>query len=214
MIVGVMGRKNAGKDTAATPLLRYAYTQVNFADPVREMLLAIDPLIVCELFSPAPVRLSLLVAKRGWLYAKNQSQEVRELLQRTGTEGGRMILGERVWVDEWERRVGRLAPNVRVIATDVRFPNEAATIRERGGIIVKIDNPRLADNDNHESEQVMATIHPDAVVVNDRDVCDLQAEFVHVVGELQRERGQRWMPGLSGAELQRLRGDLPAGRVA
>lgn len=214
MIVGVMGRKNAGKDTAAAPLLRYAYTQVNFADPVREMLLAIDPLIVCELFSPAPVRLSLLVAKRGWLYAKNQSPEVRGLLQRTGTEGGRHVLGENVWVDEWKRRVGRLTPNVRVIATDVRFPNEAATIRERGGIIVRIDNPRLADDDNHDSEQAMAAIHPDAVVVNDRDVCDLQAEFVHVVGELQRERGLRWMPGLSGAELLRLRGDLPAGRVA
>lgn len=211
MIVGVMGRKQAGKDTAAAPLLRCGYQQVNFADPVRDMALAIDPLVVWEAFSPAPVRLSLLVAKRGWHVAK-QAPEVRGLLQRVGTEGGRQILGERVWVDEWERRVTRLAPNARVIATDVRFPNEAAAIRERGGVIVKIDNPRLADDDNHASEQSMTSIHPDAVVVNDRDVVDLQAEFVHVVGELQRERGQRWMPGLSGAELLRLRGDLPAGR--
>lgn len=213
MIIGVMGRKQAGKDTAAAPLVRLTHSHINFADPVRDMALAIDPLVIWSLFSPGPVRLSLLVAKRGWPVAK-QSPEVRGLLQRIGTEGGRGILGEGVWVDLWKRRVAQLPDPERVIATDVRFPNEADAIRSLGGVIVRIDNPRLADDDQHASERAMAAITPDAAVVNDRDVCDLQAEFTHVVGELQRERGQRWMPGLSGAELLRLRGDLPAGRHA
>lgn len=211
MIIGVMGRKQAGKDTSAAPLVRLTYTQVNFADPVRHTALAIDPLVVWEVFLPEPVRLSLLVAKRSWHVAK-QCPEVRRLLQAIGTEAGRDIHGEHVWVDMWKRCVAQLPDPTHVIATDVRFPNEADAIRSLGGVIIRIDNPRLADDDDHASERAMEAIAPDAVVVNDRDVFDLQAEFVHVVGELQRERGQRWMPGLSGAELLRMRGDLPAGR--
>lgn len=213
LIIGVMGRKQAGKDSAAAPLVRLGYTHLNFADRVRDTALAIDPLVVWEAFSPEPVRLSLLVAKRGW-HAAKQAPEVRRLLQRIGTEGGRDIHGEHVWVDLWKLRVEALPRPARVISTDVRFPNEADAIRSLGGIIVRIDRPGLPDDDCHASERAMAAIAPDATLVNDRDAVDLQAEFVHVVGELQRERGQRWMPGLSGAELLRLRGDLPAGRVA
>ena len=207
MIVGVMGRKRAGKDCAAAPLLRCGYVQVNFADRVREMALAIDPLVRAQ---SSVVWLSDAVRIMGWTKAKEEP-DVRRLLQRIGTEGGRDILGADVWVGLWRKRVDDWLPGTRVVATDVRFSNEAAEIRSRGGIIVRIDNPRLPDDDAHASEQAMAAIEPDAVVVNDLDICDLQAEFVHVVGELQRQRGGRWLPGLSGAELLRMRGDLPAG---
>ena len=82
-LVGLTGYAGSGKDAAAAGLVAEGWTRQAFADPVRSMALAIDPLVEWDVFSHNPVRLSLLVAKRGWHVAK-QCPEVRRLLQACG----------------------------------------------------------------------------------------------------------------------------------
>ena len=65
-------------------------------------------------------------------------QSVGELLQCLGTDLGRAVLGEDVWLtalhNEWMSEGG--AP---LLVTDVRFPNELAYLRRLGGKIIYID---------------------------------------------------------------------------
>jgi hypothetical protein len=189
-IVGIMGRKRAGKDTAAGGLIAAGYQHVNFADSLWLVLAAIDPLVNLGPYTD-PLRLSALVDAHGWDAAK-EIEEVRRLLQRLGTEGGRAILGPNVWVNAWLTRVGNLGPGHSIVTTDVRFPNEAEAIRQLGGFIIRIMNSSLPDEDLHTSETAMDHIVADEAIWNDPEANtadDLRAALGAMVGRLQARRG-------------------------
>ena len=177
-LVGLTGYATAGKDAAAAGLVAAGWTRQAFADPVRSMALAIDPLVVWPLFSPVPVRLSLLVAKRGWPVAK-QAPEVRRLLQTIGTDGVRAHLGVDAWVRAFDLARDRLWP-ADIVAPDVRFANEATYIVRHGGLVIRIDRPGVGPVNGHASEAVDA-IPVDAIVVNDGTVEQLQWRVAELV---------------------------------
>lgn len=77
---------------------------------------------------------------------------VRELLQKLGTEGLRTGLHENVWLNAL---FADYTPDSKWIITDVRFPNEAESIKSRGGIIIRVDRPGLKALNNHPSEKSM-----------------------------------------------------------
>lgn len=129
--IALMGRAGAGKDTVAEYLVRrYGYTRLALADPVRELALAIDPIVVAAEegydWGDVPERLSDLVSALGWDTAKRRFPEVRRTLQRVG-----MALRERDQ-DHWVRilldEYHRLPAERPVVVTDVRFPNEVAAL--------------------------------------------------------------------------------------
>lgn len=175
-LVGLTGYATAGKDAAAAGLVAAGWTRQAFADPVRSMALAIDPWVTCPTFSYSPVRLSLLVDKRGWWYAK-QEPEVRRLLQAIGTDGVRAHLGADAWVRAFDLARDRRADTV---APDVRFPNEADHIRRHGGLVIRIDRPGVGPVNGHVSEDV-DTIAVDATVVNDGTIDQLQWRVAELV---------------------------------
>lgn len=175
-LVGLTGYATAGKDAAAAGLVAAGWTRQAFADPVRSMALAIDPLVEWDVFSHNPVRLSLLVAKRGWHVAK-QCPEVRRLLQAIGTDGVRAHLGADAWVRAFDLARDRRADTV---APDVRFPNEADHIRRHGGLVIRIDRPGVGPVNGHVSEDV-DTIAVDATVVNDGTIDQLQWRVAELV---------------------------------
>jgi hypothetical protein len=158
MLIGLTGKKRHGKDTAGRYLVEhYGFTQVGFADKVREMALAIDPLVASEL------RLSELVGAFDWEHAKSVP-EVRRLLQRIGTEGVRDTLGEDAWVRAAFKDLDR---NRDYVFTDVRFLNEAAAVKQAGGVVWRVSRPDLPDDgDTHASELELEQIQPDALVIN------------------------------------------------
>lgn len=122
VIVGITGRAQHGKDTAANVLIEeFGFTRYGLADPLKEIALAIDPIIDSEL------RLGKVVALGGWEAAKKYP-EVRRFLQALGTEGIREHLDEDAWVRHLERRLAEDRPK-RVVVPDVRFPNEARWVR-------------------------------------------------------------------------------------
>lgn len=128
-----MGYAQSGKDTVANILVEeYGYTRVAFADKIREFLYEIDPGIpLTNGAQVAVVGLQNLVDEVGWDDAK-QHPNVRALLQNTGV-GARNLFGEKFWIAQALTNV-HFTENV--VITDVRFINEAESIK-------KYDNAQL-----------------------------------------------------------------------
>lgn len=176
MLIGTTGKKQAGKDSFAARLVEaHGFTRVAFADPMREFALALDPLV------DGHYRLSEIVRSLGWDVAKESIPEVRRTLQRLGTEAGRNVLGDRVWIDA---ALGKIdAVDGPVVVTDVRFPNEAEAITSAGGILVRVVRPGHETTDAHPSETAMDG-HPVHVqVVNDGSLEQLWAAADRVAGD-------------------------------
>jgi hypothetical protein len=122
------------------------WQRVAFADALRGLAVDVDPLIDCRplvgqltesgnYIRPAE-RLSWLWEHLGYQGSK-EIPEVRVLLQRLG-DRARHHLGEDVWVDAALRCVG---PGRPVVITDCRYRNEADAVRERGGLVVRVERP-------------------------------------------------------------------------
>jgi hypothetical protein len=97
----------------------------------------------------------------------------RLLLQLLGTEAGRQIIHPNIWVNALFADYKKIAYNwdcdgnttvegyPNWIITDVRFPNEAKAIKDRGGILIRINRPQYLDNglvirkDEHLSETAL-----------------------------------------------------------
>lgn len=147
MIVGLTGYARAGKDTAAEVLIEAGWKRIAFADSLREMLHALNPLI-----GRGQLRVADIVEMNGWTEAKKWS-EIRQLLQRLGTEAGRNILGESIWIDTALAKVA--SPLTNYVITDVRYPNEANAIRAMGGWIGRITREGTAPVNAHPSETAL-----------------------------------------------------------
>lgn len=169
MIVGLCGLAGSGKDTAAAHLVaRCGFRRLAFADTLRTALYALDPYVATADGTHA---LTDLVDRKGWDEAK-KIPDVRRLLQRIGTEVGRDLLGADIWVDMTLSGVER---GERIVVTDVRFPNEAAAIKARGGIVVEIVRPEVTglagSNGDHASEAM--AFPRDTSIVNDGTAAEL-----------------------------------------
>jgi len=176
-LLGLYGYPGSGKDAAAKVLVREGWRRVAFADPMKEMLIAIDPWI--DVYREDMVyayRLSTLIEKHGSLESvKRGYREVRRLLRKLGTEAGRDILGQNIWVDAADDRIKEAwSEGVDVVVTDVRFPNEAKLIKTLGGYLAEVARPGHQDN-GHVSESHYASFPRDVLFYNGgtkREFCE------------------------------------------
>ena len=68
-------------------------------------------------------------------------------------------------------------PNSGFVITDVRFPNEAALVRQLGGQLWQIRRPGYeAGGTGHASDTDGSEFHPDRVLLNNGDLEDLKAD--------------------------------------
>ena len=126
MLIGMCGAAGSGKDTIADIL---GFDRVAFADPLYEMVSIVTGLPPEEMRDRETKESEI-----GWL-----GQSPRQLLQTLGTEWGRGMVSESIWVDTAMRRVARLlAAGRSVVVTDVRFDNEAAAIKAAGGVVWQV----------------------------------------------------------------------------
>lgn len=167
MIIGLSGYAQSGKDTAAELLcLNYGYTRRAFADPMREALLRLNPKI------DSITHVQHLVDDYGWDIAK-KNPEVRRLLQHMGTEVGRGMFGENFWL---VRTIAGLAPENKVVISDVRFPNEARAIKELGGVVWRILRKSVEPINPHPSEHAMKDYEFDHTILNNNSLDDFADE--------------------------------------
>lgn len=169
LLIGLSGHAQTGKDTVAGILTEHlGFERIAFADALREMLYALNPLVPSpSQKSPLPayeyVRCASIVDAVGWEDAK-KNPEIRQLLQRLGTEAGRMILGPGIWVETALRSV---EPGGKFVFSDVRFENEAAAIKKRGGEVWRIERLGTEPVNAHASETALDGFVFDRVIKND-----------------------------------------------
>jgi hypothetical protein len=150
-VIGLMGHATVGKDRIAQELVENdGFERHGFADALKQILYALNPRI--ELFNNDFVgywHVQSIVDQRGWDEAKKEP-EIRQLLQRLGTEGARDALGSDVWVKAlFSRPTG-----ARVVIPDVRYENEAQAIRARGGKVIRIHREGIGPVNSHVSDAI------------------------------------------------------------
>lgn len=184
MIIGFCGLAGSGKSTAARHLeAEQGFAILPFAGPLKAMTRAFG-LTAREMAG------DLKEAPCEALCGKTP----RQFMQLLGTEFGRQMIGEDVWVNAWRRAVddrwhevimatgcGDNGPFV--IADDVRFPNEAAEIRALGGRVIRIDRPGAgsASGAGHASEAL--AFEADATIVNAGDIAAFLRDVEALVGD-------------------------------
>lgn len=189
MILGLSGYARVGKDEAAKALVAHGWKRVAFADKLREFLYRMDPIVIPrnqEAFGPynGAESLRIIIDRVGWDGYKQTpyGPHIREYLQRLGTECGRELIDDSIWIDAALGRkrgsVHTLLAEQHIVVTDVRFPNEAEAIRERGGIIVRIERPCIGPANDHPSERALDDWEWDFLVHNDGTVEELHHKIV------------------------------------
>ncbi len=202
-IIGLMGKAGCGKGEAINWLRTYGFCEVNFADPLKRMLLYAFP--------------TLFTIEMLWGPSENRKKfiplfgcDVRTILQRLGTELIRQEFNENLWASygvdvalnilktnqHYSVHSG-LTPNTTgervtgVLIGDCRFHNEAREIRDAGGIILKITRPVSSELQSeqqvHQSETEMDSIKPDVEVVNDSTLSAYHLALSLVVTKLDPE---------------------------
>lgn len=164
-IVAFTGPAGSGKSTAADYLVGKGYTRVKFAAPLKAMCHAIG-LTVRHIEGDLKQEPCDLL----------QGKTPRHAMQTLGTEWGRDCLGPNFWIDLWAAEACR---HPRVVCDDCRFENEAASIRDLGGIVVRLEG-RGGIQGGHVSE---AGVKPDVVIANRYGFADLYERIDDVLEE-------------------------------
>jgi len=105
-----------------------------------------------------------------------QPMTVRDLLQKLGTECMRTGLHTNTWVNalmaDYKEDEEGYYPNW--VITDTRFPNEAQAIKDKGGIIIRIDRPFVKPINAHPSETGLDNWKFDYKIANVSDLFALK----------------------------------------
>lgn len=175
MLIGLSGYAQVGKDSIGAALVKnYGFTRFAFADALKEVVYRLNPLFYKDEYTE--LRVQDRVDSQGWESAKKHP-EIRRLLQVMGTEAGRQVLGENIWVDTVLNQIG----DRDAVITDCRFPNEAQAVKDRGGFVVRVTRPGVEAVNAHPSETSLDGWNFDAVVGNSGALDDVEvlAEFVY-----------------------------------
>lgn len=178
-LIGLTGRAQSGKSTVAKFLKhKYSFHEDSFAAPIRRFIADI-----CAFSLDA---LEHYKEKKVASFTKTP----REMMQTVGTEWGRNMIQDDLWIEALKLRyivfqrshAPGLAPAV--VISDIRFENEAATIRELGGEIWHILRPGPTIESDHVSESGI-NIHPlDRTLFNIGTEAELYHEVVRLLETL------------------------------
>lgn len=165
MLIGLSGYARSGKDTVGKYLVdRHGFTKFAFADALKEVAYILNPIVdITQEYEF--IRLAEGVDQIGWDETK-KAPEVRRILQVLGTECGREVLGENIWVDIISRKIWKYE---KVVITDARFPNELAFIKMRGGFSWWIDRDEVGPLNSHVSENTVTCKDANGIIYNNRD---------------------------------------------
>ena len=176
MIIGITGHARHGKDSTADIICKhYGYKKYALADVMKDACRVIFPTwddshlygVLKDVVDP--------------LYGISP----RHALQTLGTEWGQYelskydsfaeVTGRKLWVNALLSKI-----NGNAVIADVRFPHEADAIREKGGLIIRVNRNAPVDL-SHESEQGINEIRADFTVNNYGSLVDLEWQVADLI---------------------------------
>jgi len=163
-LVGLVGKSGSGKDRffsqALAPL---GYTRLSLADAVRVFSI----LLFTRVYEGIDKDTSSLIRVFPYLYQEMFSMEksplARTIQQYVGTELVKRNFDRDYWIKVLDPLVReRIERGIKVAITDVRFPEEAEYIRNKGGLLIKITgSSRYSEGEpvaDHDSEKLIDQI--------------------------------------------------------
>lgn len=170
-VIGLCGKMGSGKDYIADnfiiPAVKHEshnesnVTKMSFSDQLK---------VACIIKGADPSKVF-----------GEKDRKTRKFLQKEGTENGRDVHGQAIWLKyfiSWAY-LYYCNNNINVIiASDCRFPNEAELIKHLGGVLVKIESKERTDmrrskeniTHTHSSESHIDDIECDFAINNDSNV--------------------------------------------
>ena len=172
MIIGVVGFIGSGKDTIADYLVGFhGYRRDSFAGTLKDAVAAVFGWDRELLEGRTPEARAWREQVDTWWAKRLDMPKLtpRWVLQYWGTEVCRRAFHDDIWIAALEARLSRRSDDT--VISDVRFPNEIASIRNAGGKIVWVKRGELPywyDSAMAANQQVQSA------------VAYLQAQGVHV----------------------------------
>jgi hypothetical protein len=199
IIIGLSGYAQSGKDTVGQLLVeKHGFTRFAFADYLREVCCAFDPIIdvvpgvaancgctchwsegvshLAPCCYPEPsrtIRFSEALSVLGYEQAKKLYPEFRRTLQYMGTEVVRNKIKDSFWVDHVHEQIEEAQVELAVV-TDVRFENEVRAIESWSGASVWINRPGVGPVNTHISDNALRDWKFDYTITNDGSLEDLE----------------------------------------
>ncbi len=175
IIIGFAGRKGSGKSAAAVMLERTGFVRLSFAEPIRAMLkvllhhLHYDDLVIDK-----------LLREDKDTYINMIKSSPRKLMQSLGTDWGRCMVDDELWLKIARQKMLNLSQSGRdIVFDDVRFENEASLIRSMGGVIYHIQrNCANLEYDGHPSEIGIYLNRDDILIRNEGTLQNLLDEIM------------------------------------
>lgn len=179
VIIGIAGYAGSGKDTVRGILEKnHGFKGLAFADPLRKAVAALDPYV-----TDGGYRYNEAVQEVGYQASKEKYPEIRRLLQVLGTEVGREIFGEDVWVDTARKTWLKWGmPDLAI--SDLRFRNELFFVHEYG-MSVWVERPGVGPVNGHISDNGLKKTECDLILENSGSLIELEDD----VEELVRRAG-------------------------
>jgi len=168
----------SGKSTAALFLqqsrLIKRCSRLSFATPLKMMSITFF-----ECIGYSEIEAQDLVFNRKEDVVPEINKTSRYVQQTLGTEWGRNLIGQDLWVKAMQGQVERhREQGISVAIDDVRFFNEAQMIKSLGGQVWKIMRPGLIPPRDHASEGSLNNWDGfDHVIMNDGTVQDLREKI-------------------------------------
>ena len=176
-LVGLAGKARSGKDTIAHMWANERRTKrYALADPVRAAASAMFNLPLDTFTGDNPDREKV---NDFWGISP------RRMLQLVGTECGREVFRADIWTKNAEIQLNMTRgmnhydpiPVEYFMVTDIRFEDEAAWIRQQGGIVIHVlrDTPPLDNSvEQHKSEEGIEIVDGDLALYNSGTIDQLR----------------------------------------
>lgn len=186
-LYGVGGFLRSGKDVYADRLVsNHGFVKLNMSDPLVEATSRLNPWIrldfdvliltdeedshwAYQAKAGTFVKWLALLRSVGYVEAKKH-EDVRDFLQKLGTEVGRDMFDVNVWVNIAAEKIRKLRDDGNnVVITGVRFQNELDMIFDEGGTSVWIARPEAQGpiSGAHRSENSLTPDMFERVIQND-----------------------------------------------
>lgn len=183
MIISFSGFARSGKDTAVQFLVEErGFIRLAFADKLREFLYALNPIVDVD---AARMKKTLyyvqdIIESFGWDGYKETpyGPEIRRLLQRLGTEAGRQVMWDTIWIDATMKQI---EPGKNYAISDARFLNEFDAVTGLGGRVIRIERAGVGPANDHASEMEALDYDFDTVIHNDGTLEEFKQKVLEAI---------------------------------